>query len=104
VTVFKTAHDQVLASDGEILGISVDHVPCHKAWAETFNGVAFSLVSDWFQDTAAAYGVHDPDRRMAKRVTYVIDREGVIRYVNPAMDPRSSDHYDEIMKAFEAIP
>jgi hypothetical protein len=32
-----------------------------------------------------------------------VDREGTIRFVNPAMDPRSQEHYDEIMKAFESI-
>lgn len=104
MTVFKTVSDKVHSAGGEILGISVDHVPCHKAWAETFGGVPFPLVADWLQSTAADYGVHDPDRRMAKRVTYVVDREGVIRYVNPAMDPRSQEHYDEIIKAFDELP
>jgi len=103
VTVFKTVSDKVHAEGGEILGISVDHVPSHKAWAENLGGVPFPLVADWFQTTASDYGVHDPERRVAKRVTYVLDRDGVIRFVNPAMDPRSQDHYDAIMKAFDDI-
>jgi peroxiredoxin len=103
VTVFKTVSDKVHAEGGEILGISVDHVPSHKAWAENLGGVPFPLVADWSQTTASDYGVHDPERRVAKRVTYVLDRDGVIRFVNPAMDPRSQDHYDAIMKAFDDI-
>lgn len=103
MTVFKTVSDKVHAAGGEILAISVDHVPCHQAWAEKSGGVPFPLLSDWLQTTAADYGVHNAERRIASRVTYVVDRDGVIRYVNPAMDPRNQEHYDEIMKAFDAI-
>jgi alkyl hydroperoxide reductase subunit AhpC len=78
-------------------------VPCHQAWANSHDGIPFPLVSDWMQTTAADYCVHNPERRIASRVTYVVDREGIIRFVNPAMDPRSQEHYDEIMKAFDAI-
>lgn len=104
MTVFKTVHGDVLAAGGEIIGISVDHVPCHKGWAATFDGVPFPLLGDWMQEVAQKYDVQDPDRRIAKRTTYVVDREGVIRFVNPAMDPRSTEHYDAIMKAFNDLP
>ena len=43
----------------------------------------FPLVSD-FPDlkTLAAYGVLDPERRLAQRSYFIVDKEGVIRYKN----------------------
>lgn len=104
MTVFRTVHDDVVAAGGEIIGISVDHVPAHKAWSNLLDGIPFPLAGDWMQEVAQRYDVQDPDRRLARRVTYVIDRDGIIRYVNPTMDPRSTEHYDEIMKAFNDLP
>jgi peroxiredoxin len=56
--------------------------------------LSFPLLSD-FRDrsTAKAYGVLRPDG-MANRVTYVVDKEGKIAYVevgNTAIDPTATD-------------
>jgi len=45
--------------DGQVLGISVDSVPCLKAWAESIEVKSYSIISDFWPHGAVAesYGV-----------------------------------------------
>lgn len=69
--------------DAVVLGISVDSVDCHKAWSKTFRGLNFPLLSDYFPHGAVAekYGVLS-EYGYAKRGIFVIDKKGIIRYVD----------------------
>lgn len=59
-----------------ILGISVDDVESHKAFAEK-HGLPFSLLADPSKDTAKRYGVLN-FTGFAKRETFLIDPQGTI--------------------------
>ena len=37
------------------------------------------------------YGVHNAERNCPIRTTIIIDREGVVRFINPEFDPRDPD-------------
>jgi peroxiredoxin/glutaredoxin len=67
----------------QVLGISVDHVPCLKAWAESLGGIAYPLLSDFWPHgkVAERYGVLRSDGR-SERAIFIIDREGIIRYID----------------------
>jgi glutaredoxin len=67
----------------QVLGISVDHVPCLKAWAESLGGISFPLLSDFWPHGAVAqlYGVFREDGR-SERALFVVDKEGIVRYVD----------------------
>lgn len=43
-------------------------------------GIAFPLLSDVHRTTIRAYGVHDEDRNVAYRSTFIVDRDGVLRW------------------------
>jgi len=103
VTAFKAACERIRQGNCDIFGISVDHSPAQKAWADQLGGLPYPLLADWFQEVAQKYDVHDPERRMARRVTYIVDKDGVIRYVNPTFDARDTEHYDEVVKALSEI-
>lgn len=65
----------------QVLGVSVDPFPSQGAFAKEL-GVSFPLLSDWPRyETAKAYDAWRDDLNIAKRVTYVIDKEGTIRGV-----------------------
>lgn len=65
----------------QVLGVSVDPFPSQGAFAKEL-GVSFPLLSDWPRyETAKAYDAWRDDLNIAKRVTYVIDKEGIIRGV-----------------------
>ncbi len=62
-----------------VLGISGDSPFCHTEFAKA-RGVRFPLVSDVHRTAIAAYGVLDGERNVAYRSTFVVDREGILRW------------------------
>ena len=70
--------------DAQVLGLSVDHVPCLKAWAESLGGITYPLLSDFWPHGAVCeqYGVfREPDGH-SERAIFVIDKRGIIRYID----------------------
>jgi len=67
----------------QVLGLSVDSVPCLTAWAESLEGITYPLLSDFYPhgEVAEDYGVLRPDGR-SERAIFVVDKRGVIRYVD----------------------
>jgi peroxiredoxin len=70
----------------ELLGVSVDGVWCHKAYADN-RKLHFSLLADFEPKgaVARAYGVYRDGEGITERALFVIDRDGTIRwsYVSP---------------------
>ncbi|MCB5294307.1 putative peroxiredoxin [Arthrobacter sp. SO3] len=83
-------------SDAVVLGISVDSKFAQRAYAEK-EGYAFDLLADFWPHGAVAehYGVFDPASGMAKRGTFIIDANGIVRYVvvNPRGQARDFAEY-----------
>jgi glutaredoxin len=67
----------------QVLGISIDHIPCLKAWAESLGDISYPLLSDFWPHGAVAqkYGVFRDDGR-SERALFVVDKEGIVRYVD----------------------
>ncbi len=86
----------------ELLAISCDPMYSLRAWADE-QGFEFSLLSDFWPHGAVAssYGVFDPDRGAAVRGTFVVDRDGVLRWsvVNAIPDARSLEEYRKALAA-----
>ncbi len=68
--------------DCQLLCVSVDSVPCHKAWAKSLGGLSFPLMSDYYPhgEVAQKYGVFT-DRGYSERAVFLIDKQGIIRYI-----------------------
>ena len=62
-----------------ILGISGDSPFCHTA-GQKAHPLPVPLLSDVHRAVIAAYGVHDVDRNVAYRSTFVVDRDGILRW------------------------
>ncbi|MBL7256322.1 peroxiredoxin [Paractinoplanes lichenicola] len=65
----------------QVLAVSVDSVYAHKVWSVQ-EGFDFPLLADFWPHgaVAQAYGVFNEAGGMANRGTYLIDRDGVIRF------------------------
>jgi alkyl hydroperoxide reductase subunit AhpC len=65
------------------LGLSVDSVPSLLAWSESLEEITYPLLSDFFPhgQVAQKYGVLRADGT-SERAIFVIDRTGIIRYVD----------------------
>ncbi len=76
-------HDTFTGLNVQVLGISVDHVPCLKAWAESLGGIKYPLMSDFWPHgkVAEMYGVLRKEGH-SERAIFIIDKDGVIRYID----------------------
>lgn len=70
------------AANAQVLGINVDHVPAHKAFAEQLGGLDYPLLADFNPHGAVTrrYGLWNADRGLGRRAVFIIDRAGVIRW------------------------
>ena len=62
-----------------MLGISSDSTFCHDAFTKA-RGFQFPLLSDIQRTVIRAYGVLDEDRNVAYRSTFIVDRDGLLRW------------------------
>ncbi|HEV7930787.1 MAG TPA: peroxiredoxin [Actinomadura sp.] len=65
----------------QVLAVSIDSVFTHRAWGEQ-EKYQFPLLSDFWPHgaVAQAYGVFDEAKGLATRGTFIIDKEGVVRW------------------------
>lgn len=87
----------------QLLGISVDGVWCHAAFASE-RGFHFSLLADFEPkgEVARRYGVYNEADGLTERALFVIDGDGIIRwsYVSPmGINPGA----DGILDALDAL-
>ncbi|RMF30814.1 MAG: peroxiredoxin [Chloroflexi bacterium] len=70
------------ALDAQVLGISVDSVWAHKAFAQKM-GITYPLLADFHPkgEVARKYGVYLEDKGIAARTTFVVDAEGRIAHI-----------------------
>lgn len=80
----------------ELLAISCDSVPTQRVFADQ-EGYKFPVLSDFWPHgaTSKAYGVFNEERGCAVRGTFIIDKQGVIRWqvINGIGDARNVADY-----------
>jgi mycoredoxin-dependent peroxiredoxin len=93
---------EVNRDDVEMLTVSVDSTFTHRAWADAEH-YQFELLSDFWPhgEVAKLYGVFDSERGIATRGTFIIDKEGVVRWkvVNPIPQARDLAEYSKALAA-----
>jgi thioredoxin-dependent peroxiredoxin len=77
----------------EVLGVSVDDVESHKSFKEKEN-LNFTLLADPDKTVTSEYGVLNMIG-IASRVTFVIDKQGIIRKIYQKVDP--AENYKELL-------
>ncbi len=86
--------------DVELLTVSVDSTYAHRAWADR-EGFEFGLLSDFWPhgEVAKSYGVFDEERGIAVRGTFIIDKDGVVRWkvVNAVLQARDLADYQHAL-------
>ena len=71
-------------ADARVLGISVDSIPSHVAWANSLGGISYDLLSDFHPkgEVAKKYGAWREDGGFCNRDLFIVDREGKIVYID----------------------
>ena len=84
-----------------MLAISGDTPFCHEAYLKA-RRFPFHLLSDVHRAAIGAYGVHDTDRNVAYRSTFVVDRDGLLRW-GQAGDRQMVRESGEIFRVLDVI-
>lgn len=86
------------------LAVSCDAKFSLRIFAER-EGYAFSLLSDHWPhgEVSRAYGVFNEDAGAPLRGTFIIDKQGVVRYtvVNAIPDARDPDEYEKVLASLD---
>ncbi|WP_428566160.1 peroxiredoxin [Pseudodesulfovibrio sp.] len=80
---YNLALDLIHGLGAEVIGITVDNTPTQAEWAKAMHGLDFPVLSDFWPHgkVAASFGVLRSDG-MAERSLFVIDKQGIIRYID----------------------
>jgi peroxiredoxin len=95
--------DSFLTFDTEVLAISCDPIYSLRAFADA-DGLNFPMLSDFWPhgEVTRAYGVFDEARGCPLRSSYVLDRDGRVRWAVHNADPRGRD-LDEHVRRLQAL-
>jgi peroxiredoxin len=87
----------------EVLAISCDPVYSLRAFADA-DGLNFPLLSDFWPhgEVCRAYGVFDERTGAARRSSYVVDKEGLVRWSVHNANPDGRD-LDEHLRQLQAL-
>ena len=81
-----------------VIGVSLDSVESHAKFSKEYK-LPFAILSDSKKDVARAYGVLGVGGLLAKRITFIINKEGKITHIFPKVDVKR--HSEEVLKALD---
>jgi len=91
--------------DAQVLGISTDSEFVHLAWRQNhkdLNSLPFPMVADIKRELSASLGIIDPAEGVAQRATYIVDPEGVVRFVM-VTDLNVGRNVKEVIRVLDAL-
>lgn len=96
---FRDNISKITDKSAVVLGVSVDDIDSHKSFKDEQN-LNFILLADVDKSVSKQYsGLNQYG--MSRRVTFVIDKSGVIKKIFPTVDV--NEHYKEIIDALAAM-
>lgn len=91
--------------DAVVLGASVDSEFVHLAWRENnpmLKNLPFPMLADVNRRLSSAMGILDEEAGVAKRATFIIDPEGIIRFVD-VTDMNVGRNPQEVLRVLNAL-
>jgi peroxiredoxin Q/BCP len=80
----------------EVVGVSFDDTESHKAFIAKYN-LNFKLLQDPTGKIADSFGVRMTGKNMARRVSFLIGKDGVVKHVTA--NPKAEVHLEEMKDA-----
>ncbi len=89
--------------DAEVVSISMDSHYALNAWAKSMN-TSFPLLSDFYPQGQVVdlYGVRHP-RGMAERAVFLIDKQGIIRFIEIMHTPGEMPDNVDLFEALSTV-
>jgi alkyl hydroperoxide reductase subunit AhpC len=71
--------------DAQVVGVSVDSVPSHVAFAKSLGGIErYPLLADFHPkgEVSKKYGVYNEEAGRCERAIVIVDKAGTVRYID----------------------
>ena len=99
---FRDSYEVFQEAGAEVIGISADNPASHQQFATKYR-LPFTLLSDTDNRVRKLYGVPATLFILPGRVTYVIDRQGIVRHIfDSQLD--FNGHVQEALKVLKSLP
>ena len=98
---FRDNYEQLTSLGAEVLGVSGQSVESHKSFA-THYGLPFILLADINNKVRELYGVPSTMGIIPGRVTYIIDKKGIVRHIFVSQT-QAQRHVEEAKKTLMEI-
>jgi lipoyl-dependent peroxiredoxin subunit C len=105
IAAFGKLEREFKARDAQLLGVSIDSEFVHHAWRkdkEELRNLPFPMLSDIKRELSQALGILDPEAGVAQRATYIVDPQGVIRFIY-VTDLNVGRSPDEVLRVLDAL-
>lgn len=105
IQAFGDLNDEFEARDGVVLGASVDSEYVHHAWRvhhPDLRDLPFPMLADVKRELTTALGILDPEEGVAQRATFIVDPDGVVRFVS-VTDLNVGRNPDEVLRVLDAL-
>lgn len=88
--------------DAQVLGISVDSVPCNTAWAKSLGGLSYDLLSDFEPkgEVARKFEAYRAKDGISERALFIVDKEGKIIFkdIHDISDQPDNEELFEVLR------
>jgi lipoyl-dependent peroxiredoxin subunit C len=105
IAAFGKMNKDFLDRDTQILGGSTDSEFVHHAWRThhaDLKDLPFPMLADVKRELTTALGILDPNAGVAQRATFVVDPEGIIRFVY-VTDLSVGRNPEEVLRVIDAL-
>ena len=105
IAAFGKLEKEFRARDAQLLGVSTDSEYVHLAWRREkaeLQALPFPMLSDITRELAGALGILDPEAGVAQRATFIVDPQGVIRFVY-VTDLNVGRSPEEVLRVLDAL-
>jgi alkyl hydroperoxide reductase subunit AhpC len=105
IAAFGKLEKEFRARDAQLLGASTDSEYVHLAWRrdkEELQDLPFPMLSDVKRELTTALGILDTEAGVAQRATYIVDPQGVIRFVY-VTDLNVGRNPEEVLRVLDAL-
>jgi len=102
---FADLNSQFTDRDCQVLAASTDSEFVHLAWRKDhkdLRNLPFPMLADTAKRLTSALGILDPEEGVAKRATYLVDPEGIIRFVY-VTDGSVGRNPQEVLRVLDAL-
>jgi peroxiredoxin (alkyl hydroperoxide reductase subunit C) len=105
IAEFGKLNKEFADRDAQVLGASIDSEFVHLAWRQNhkdLNALPFPMLADVKRELTNALGIIDPAEGVAQRATFVVDPEGIIRFVM-VTDLSVGRNVKEVVRVLDAL-